>query len=179
MKKNSPKLLPKYKFDIDNQTKLGFLIEHFCLFLDEKNVKTTNIRSISEKGLNKEYGDNFFSFIKNGWMKYFFRSEEPELVLKWFNICQTNNKIKQLSPKSATNRVFPNSPTKLIECLLPSITQTTQNVIAAAVERRPPIAIPRMNIDRPISRKASRIYNTSSNIENISKKKKPKTCYLL
>ena len=166
MTEKLPKLLPiQNELDTVDITKLEFIIKHFDLFLYEKDVKTTNIKYISEKGLNKKYGDNFYSFIKNGWLKYFLRSDEPELVLQWFNICQTNCKIRKLSPKSATNRVFPNSPKKLIECILPSITPITQRGVAIA-KYTPPIAIPRTERERPMSRRSRRGSSASRDGEN-------------
>ena len=142
-----------------NISQLQQIITHFKLNAHDKDISSRDIHYIQEKGLAKIYGDDFYVFIENEWLKYFLRSDEPELVLEWFNICLKNKKIGKLSPKSATNRVFPDSPKKLIECLLPSITNHSNRIAAASP---PPIAIPIHSAPRPVSRKSSRRYSSHS-----------------
>ena len=154
---NCPSLLQSDKRELPEVIKFNQMLKYFGIHTILPDWNQKDIKYIREKGLNKEYGDDFYIFIKNDWLKYFLRSEEPELVLEWFNICIKKGKIGELSPKSATNRVFPDSPKKLIECFLPSI---THHIISAASP--PPMTIPITSTPRPISRKASRHFSSRS-----------------
>jgi len=158
-----PNLLQLDQKEPSEIIKFNLMFKYFCLNTYENGLNQKNIKYIREMGLNKKYGNDFYIFIKNDWLKYFLRSEEPELVLGWFDICVKNIKIGDLSPKSATNMVFPDSPKKLIECFLPSITSHSTSIMG---ESPRPIAIPVNSTPRPISRKASRRYSLQ-NMEKI------------